>query len=527
MVAELLLLTILGLFGPGDVGTTAFPLLKVPVGPRACAMGETFTGLADDVNSLFWNPAGMAQLHRTQVALSHHEWFAATRDENLASAFPVGPGFLGIGAVHSMTGGIEVWDPENNRKESVTAHSGYLAIGYAIRPVENLYCGLSIKGLYDRLIDQTGIGGCADVGLVYRPTNWLSVGLAGKNLGPGIWYGSEDYPLPMAARVGLCYNHSRFRVLFDANAPVDNSPDFHLGGEYAAHEFITVRGGLRLGPQDWRTLGLLSVLTGGLGIHYDRYVLDYSIVPYGPLGLTHQLALRMSFKAGLHGRVAIQVLEFGTNEPVEASLKPEWIHQGLSRTDKAGSFVLEGIEPGWLKVTATADGYYPAAESVLVEVKTTRRIKLVMRKSGFGSLWGAIYDAATHRTLPARVEYSGPVNDSIETDPLEGSFILRKLPAGDYNLRISAIDSGYAELTETVTIEPGKLASRTFLLAAPTEEVTSDSEQTIVPEPEKDDQTGEPPDETPATPLEEEPAPAGDRTRLPIEEEPVISEQEG
>ncbi|MBM3314541.1 UPF0164 family protein, partial [candidate division WOR-3 bacterium] len=99
MLSSLLLLPVLTIFGADGTGTTAFPLLRVPVGPRSCAMGEAFAGLASDVNSLFWNPAGLATVLNTQIVVSHHEWFADVRDENAGVAMPAGPGTLGVGAV--------------------------------------------------------------------------------------------------------------------------------------------------------------------------------------------------------------------------------------------------------------------------------------------------------------------------------------------------------------------------------------------------------------------------------------------
>ncbi len=511
MAIHLLLFSVLAIFGAGDVGTTAFPLLKVPVGPRACAMGATYTGLADDVNCLFWNPAGLGRLSSIQMSLSHQEWFAGTRDENFGVSLPLGPGCLGLGAVFSSTEGIEIWDPENNRGEEVSVQGGYAALGYGIKITRRIHCGLAFKALYDQLIENTGIGACADIGAICQPTRALRIGLSAKNLGPGMRYGSEDYPLPITVRLGLSYIHSRFRVLFDANAPIDNIPDFHLGGEYLLNRFVTLRTGLRLGPQDWHSLGLPSMLTAGCGIHYDRFTLDYALLPYGPLGLTHRLALHMDFRASLFGRVRMQVLELKTNDPLEAKLTFAGTHQGMSYTDDNGTFILEGVEPGWLRVTAEADGYNPTNDSLLVEARITHNLKFIMRKAGFGSFWGAVYDAATRRTLAAQVEYDGPTQGTLETDATEGSFILRKLPSGNYDVTITPLDSSFQEQTTAIIIEPEKLTSQTFMLEyafrrAITDSLPSDSSATeVIPDN----------SETEAAPAE---SPSGDE--LPSESEP-------
>jgi hypothetical protein len=462
---NLLLLSLLTLFGSGDVGTTAFPLLRVPVSPRACAMGEAFTGLADDVNSIYWNPAGLGQVNSLQLGLAHQEWFGGIRDENVGLAFPVGPGTAGIGAVFSSTEGIEIWDPVNASATTATARSGYLAAGYGMAFGARLNCGLAVKGLYDDLIEQTGTGVCADAGVLYRVSSRLRAGLAAKNLGWGMTYGSDNIPLPIDFRLGLSYDHPRFRLVFDANAPIDNLPDLHLGGEYLFHDMLSLRAGYRLGPQDWQTLSLLSGVTTGLGVNLGLFSLDYAFVPYGELGMTHRIALRTSFVTRLYGKLRIKVTELAAGAAVKAEFRLEGTQQGSSYTESDGTFVVEGVEPGWLKVTATAVGYDPETDSVLIEPRVTHALRLVVRRAGFGSVWGAVNDAGTRRTLQARIAWSGPDTGSVNTDSIQGSFLIRKLRAGDYLLTALPIDSGYASRTDSLTIAPGQLITHTFLLS--------------------------------------------------------------
>ncbi|MGH2569103.1 MAG: PorV/PorQ family protein, partial [Bacteroidota bacterium] len=69
--------------GEQRVGISSFTFLKIGVGPRATAMGESFIAVADDASSLFWNPAGAVQAGRNEVMFSHTEWFADVRHEFL------------------------------------------------------------------------------------------------------------------------------------------------------------------------------------------------------------------------------------------------------------------------------------------------------------------------------------------------------------------------------------------------------------------------------------------------------------
>ena len=46
--------------GTSKSGTTAAQFLKIGVGPRAVGMGSAFAATADDITSIYWNPAGLA-----------------------------------------------------------------------------------------------------------------------------------------------------------------------------------------------------------------------------------------------------------------------------------------------------------------------------------------------------------------------------------------------------------------------------------------------------------------------------------
>ena len=45
-------------------GTTGAEFLKIRIGARASALAGAFTAISDDVNGLFWNPAGLSQERR-------------------------------------------------------------------------------------------------------------------------------------------------------------------------------------------------------------------------------------------------------------------------------------------------------------------------------------------------------------------------------------------------------------------------------------------------------------------------------
>ena len=65
--------------------------LKVPVGPRAIALGSAFTAVSDDATAPYWNPAGMVYLPYREVMFQHAERFGSLLNQDyLAAVFPLG-----------------------------------------------------------------------------------------------------------------------------------------------------------------------------------------------------------------------------------------------------------------------------------------------------------------------------------------------------------------------------------------------------------------------------------------------------
>src|SRR5437773_2646847 len=63
---------------------TGADFLKIPIGARAVGLGQAYTALAQDVDSLTWNPAGLAKPYENiqqplpALMLSHQQMFFDT-----------------------------------------------------------------------------------------------------------------------------------------------------------------------------------------------------------------------------------------------------------------------------------------------------------------------------------------------------------------------------------------------------------------------------------------------------------------
>ena len=59
-----------------NVGTAGAQFLKIGPGARVDSLGGAFGGLANDVTSIYWNPAGLSQLKQTSFSDTHTIWLA-------------------------------------------------------------------------------------------------------------------------------------------------------------------------------------------------------------------------------------------------------------------------------------------------------------------------------------------------------------------------------------------------------------------------------------------------------------------
>ena len=93
------------LFSAGP-GTSAANFLKLSIGARAVGMGESFVAVADDISSVYWNPAGLARINNNMISASHNVWFQDINYEFIGVGIPLGKRddstsaipFAGVGA---------------------------------------------------------------------------------------------------------------------------------------------------------------------------------------------------------------------------------------------------------------------------------------------------------------------------------------------------------------------------------------------------------------------------------------------
>ena len=222
--------------------------LMINPGARQGGMGETGVATANDANSIYWNPAGLAYhphkeeaLSNAELTLMHVNWLPAFNLSDLYYDFAAGRYYLeGIGTVGMSIqfmnyGENNQTDVEGNEIGKFTSNEVAVTGAYALKLKENMALGVNLKYIYSRLspvqVDTErgkGVGSsfALDLGVLYNPgfLDRLTLGANMSNFGPKITYIDKEQadPIPTNLRVGFAYKllnseFNRLTLAYDLN----------------------------------------------------------------------------------------------------------------------------------------------------------------------------------------------------------------------------------------------------------------------------------------------------------------------
>ncbi|MCR4295482.1 MAG: PorV/PorQ family protein, partial [Elusimicrobia bacterium] len=213
------LAALLVLASPASRAAETASFLDIGVGARALGMGGAYTALADDANSLYWNPAGLAKLEKREFTASHAEMYENTRLDFLAYAHPTSQGTFSAGVTYLSQGKIEGRDSLGRPTAGFDASDAAVSGGYA-RNLEFAEVGASVKYIRSHIGSTEAQTVAADVG-AKRDFGNVIVGAALRNLGPGLKFADQRNDLPLRLAAGAAY---RFAGGHAAVVEVVNGP---------------------------------------------------------------------------------------------------------------------------------------------------------------------------------------------------------------------------------------------------------------------------------------------------------------
>jgi len=265
-------------------------IAQINPGARQISIANADVALANDVFTLFNNPAGLAQINWKEVGVYYSPApFGLTELANGYVAYqqPFSFGSLGIGG---MTYGYELY------RESK------IILGYSYNYDNILFLGAAIN--YQTYSIQnygsTGVFYLNLGGLVYILDD-LRWGFSTNNINRAT-VGDQDDQIPVVFSTGFSFDILQ-NFSLNASLVKDIRYDLSLafGIDYDIIEYLSLRIGAADNP---------SKFTAGIGINYSILGLDYAFFTHPDLGLTHQVGLTLSFgKEGIRSEAIKKYLQ--------------------------------------------------------------------------------------------------------------------------------------------------------------------------------------------------------------------------
>lgn len=282
--------------GTDLVGTNSAEFLKIGISARAAGMGEAFTAVGDDANAIYYNPAGLATLDKFELTGMHLQYFLDVNYETLSYIHPTKSGVFGINFIYLVKDNLERTEANPlgrfRRLGKFSFSDESLTVSYSRKINSSFNWGINIKGIRERIDTDTAWGAAFDCG-VLRKGNF-SYGAVIQNIGTPIKFDEEAFLPPMRLKFGVSYKLLGERLLLASDTDMEYAgrSSVNAGVEFDPFGIIVFRGGYRYISGGYR-LNRLFGISGGIGIRFSDYQLDYGFVPSAFLGSTHRISLRI------------------------------------------------------------------------------------------------------------------------------------------------------------------------------------------------------------------------------------------
>jgi len=305
VISIAVLITAMDLFaGAGKrLGTNGVSELLIPVGAKGISTGTANISNVDGIESLFWNPAGLAKIKSSGEGIFNQTSYFADMGITYGAVgvkvgdlgnFSLSIKSLDIGTINVTT----VRNPDGTGQE-FTPTFLITGLSYAKELSENIAVGITGQYISERIDRVSASTVSFNMGLSYNnlaEVKGLSLGLVMKNLGPDLKYGgsglmlnakatdlnkpSQFYnieaagaPLPASYEMGLgyLYNLQEGQALQTSASFASNNfqgDEYKVGAEYGYENMFFVRGGYVYCPKDQDEYYEYG-LTLGAGINYS------------------------------------------------------------------------------------------------------------------------------------------------------------------------------------------------------------------------------------------------------------------
>lgn len=300
----------------GDIarkGTTGAEELLIPVGARGIATGGAFVASLTGLESVYYNPAGLAINPGAEAMFSYMNYIA---DINI-SYFGVSTSIGDLGSI-ALTfksldfGNIPVTTTDFPDGDGRSYSPTFMTVGLTYSKVitDRISVGTNFKLISESIENTSATGLAIDFGVQYKFNSQLALGAALKNIGPNMRYSgpelqqrtsvpgsnagsptgtfevvSEPFQIPSYFELSVAYNiaiNEQNNIITAATFTANNSLEdiMNLGLEYGFMKVFFIRGGYNMMLGEQSSESIYGFMTGA-GIDYSigggvNIVFDYA-----------------------------------------------------------------------------------------------------------------------------------------------------------------------------------------------------------------------------------------------------------
>ena len=318
IIPQLLCAQLFPNLGGQRTGISGAQFLKIGVGARSVGMGESYVAVANDIEALYWNPAGIALFDQPAVFFSHTQWVVDLQMEFAGAVYHLD---------HSNSLGVSLAYLHTEDMDETTALQPFgtgrmfsfgdfmLGLTYARNMTSQFSFGVTVKYMQETLADLNMRTVFFDLGTHYE-TGWRSTRFAvsvtnfGQDISPS---GStiirdlnnqtnevtefQSFAPPTIFRIGIAsefidQENQRLTGSIQLNHPNDNAENINIGMEYLWRGMFAIRSG-------YKTAQAEESFSAGFGLHFPitmaDFRLDYAFTNFGRLGNVNRFAVQLIF----------------------------------------------------------------------------------------------------------------------------------------------------------------------------------------------------------------------------------------
>ncbi|MCI0494935.1 PorV/PorQ family protein [candidate division KSB1 bacterium] len=281
-----------------------FDFLRTQVGARPTAMAGAFVTISNDVNAIYFNPAGIGDIDQKTVSTTYLNHVLDFNSGFIGYAHPVKKlGTLGIGINYIDYGSFDRTNKDGKILGNFGANSFVIAAAIGRPVIPGLLAGANVKYIRSVIDNYAAAAFAIDCGVIYEVpfTENLYIGLALLNVGQETTAFIETKDkLPSQIVAGFSKRLAHLPLLFSFNAYkyVDDDFQFIIGGEFTLSENVFLRLGYNSFGRDQQVEGDLDRVAGasaGLGFQWRQYVFDYSLSSIGEVGSLNRITFSTRF----------------------------------------------------------------------------------------------------------------------------------------------------------------------------------------------------------------------------------------